>query len=237
MEFGMSMGVKRCIFALTGDLISSDRRTGELASIEYNRAHSALNAFEIISGMISRASYYMPVTHLVSVLGNEPRVQKDLELNHKSFYDNFDWVVDRMLAARHSDIKFTDFTNPVEKIITVDNANILLTHGLAKPRETPDKQFAYYKAKYPEIHHIICGHIHSELIAAGFSRSGGLPGANDYSTYTLGIPESRPSQTFHIVNNGRVYSFPVDLTSPGEDYFPFTPPPSTESIATVREVL
>lgn len=238
IKMGLKAGVKRCIFALTGDLISSDRRPGEKATIEYNRAHATLNAFEIISGAINRVSCSIPVTNVVSICANEARVQEDLELTHKCFYDNFDWIIDRMLKAYYNGaIKFSDFTNPVERMIEVDGVNILLSHGLVKPRESPQKQVEYYRKKYPEMNHMMVGHIHSELCANSFSRSAGLPGSNEYSTYTLGIAESQPGQTFHLVQEGRVFSFPVDLTKTGEDFFPFTPPPSSEAIAIVKEVM
>lgn len=236
VKMGLRLNVKRCIFALTGDITTSKRRTGEAAAIEYGRAHAVVNAFELVSGMINFVSSYIKVTNVISVLGNEPRIDEDLELTHKCFYENFDWVLDRMLMAHYNgSIKFSNFTNPVEKLITVDGVNILLTHGLVKPRDTPDKQFNYYKTKYPEMNYMLCGHIHSELVALGYSRSSGLPGANEYSTYSLGIPSSKPGQTFHLVQDGRVFSFPIDLTETSEYFFPFTEPPKSADIAIVRE--
>ena len=236
VRMGLRVGARRCVFVLTGDMISSNRRTGEAAAVEYNRAHALLNAFEVISGMMEFVSSYIAITNVISVLGNESRVDEDLELNHKCFYENFDWVLDRMLKALYNgSIKFSEFTNPVEKLIDIDGVNILLAHGLVKPKENPNKQLQFYRARYPELDYMIVGHIHSELVALGFSRSAGLPGANEYSTYSLGIPTSNPGQTFHLVQDGRVYSFPVDLSKVTEDHFLFTEPPKQEAIATVRE--
>ena len=238
VEFGLSAGVNRVVFALTGDIVTSSRRPGEQATIEYNIAHATLNAYEVVSGMIEFVSNYFRVTHVVSVIGNEDRAQKDLELTHKCHFDNHGWVVDRMLKAHfNGSIKFSEMLSPVERLIEVDGVNILLAHGLTKPREDPARQFAYYKAKHPTMNHMLVGHIHSALCATGFSRSAGLPGSNEYSTYTLGIPESGPGQSFHLVKAGRVFSFPIDLSSSGEDYFPFTAVPTADKIATVKEVL
>lgn len=238
VEFGLASGVNRVIFALTGDIVTSVRRQGEQATIEYNLAHATLNAYEVISGMIEFVSNYFRVTHVVSVLGNEDRAQKDLELTHKCHYDNHGWVVDRMLKAHfNGQIKFSEMLSPVERLIQVDNVNILLAHGLTRPRDDPARQFAYYKAKHPTMNHMIVGHIHSALCATGFSRSAGLPGSNEYSTYTLGIPESGPGQSFHLIKGGRVYSFPIDLANPGATCFPFTEVPTAAKLSTVKEVL
>jgi hypothetical protein len=238
VKFGLKVGARRCVFALTGDLITSNRRPGEVATLEYNRAHATLNAFEIISGAINMVTSYIPVTNVVSICANEARVDLFLEFNHKCLFENFDWIIDRMLKAHYNGaIKFGEFTNPVERLVNIDGVNLLLTHGLVKPKDTPERQVAYYRAKYPEMDYMIAGHIHRELVALGYSRSPGLPGANDYSTFSLGIPSHCPGQTFHLVQDGRVFSFPTDLTEVGEEYFEFTEPPTSEAIAIVREKL
>lgn len=234
IKLGEAFSCRRAVILLTGDICTSDRRAGELAAIEYNRSHALLNAFEILSGFIDLISSNFKVSNIVSVLGNEARLEKDLELGHKNFFNNFDWIVHQMLEARYNGaIQCAPVTNPIERVLEVDGVNICMAHGLVKAQAKSVEQFAYYKAKYPEISYLITGHVHQEMVTLNTSRSSGLPGANEYSTYSLGFPDNNPGQTCHIVQGARVISVPVPLNQTHEYMFLFTPKPDKESIQDV----
>lgn len=239
IDFGLRVNARRAVVVLTGDIITSDRRTSEQASIEYNRAHAALNAFEIISQAIADIQQYFSVSHVVSVLGNEGRILQNLDFEHKAFYENYDWIVDRMLANYFPSIKFSEHINPVEKVLEIDGVKILVTHGITKPKMTPGKQVEYYRKKYSDLDWVLCGHIHEPLVSQGYSRSGSLVGGNCYSEFGLGIATSMPSQTFHFISDRSVYSFPINLACiDSSRLYSFTPPPKTRDIITTEiEVL
>jgi predicted phosphodiesterase len=235
VDTALAFGVSRCIFVLTSDMVNSDRRQGELMSNEYNRSHALFNAFEVISAMIDKVSQYIQVTNLTSVIGNEGRVDLDLAFEHKCFMNNFDFILDRMLKAHFPKIVVSNFGNPVERILSVDGVEILLTHGITMAKATPAKQLAYYRQKHGRVDYMISGHLHEALVAPGFSRSGSPVGGNCYSELSLGIAASTPSQTFHIVRGGQMLSFPVDLTSVDGTFFPYTEPPKQRDITQTKE--
>lgn len=234
---GLALGCRRAIIALTGDVAAnSDRRVdSELMSNEFNRSHAVINAFEIISQAISLVDSYIPVTTIASVLGNEPRVRENLAFEHKSYMDNFDLILHEMLRGYFPSIHVTTFGNPVERILVIDGVHFLITHGIPKAKASPDNQLAYYKAKYGRVDYVISGHLHGSLVAPGYARSGSPIAGNCYSELVLGIANTIPSQSFHLVSDGRVLSFPVDLTAVGEDMFRYTEPPTQIDVTRVLE--
>lgn len=231
IAIGIGFNVRRAIFVLTGDLVNSSRREGEALSNEYNSAHATLMAFEVISGAIEMVSSYFKITSLLSVLGNESRNNNELCLEAKVFLNNFDYIIHNMLTARYSAlIECIPIGNPVERIMDIDGVKILATHGLVKPKDSVVRQLTYYRTKYGRVDHILCGHLHESLCAPNFSRSGSTVGGNTYSELTLGIATSVPSQSCHVVQDGCVFSFPIDLTSVSEEYFSYTEPPSQRTV-------
>lgn len=238
ISIGLGFGVRRAIFVLTGDLVNSARRQGEALSNEFNGAHGALMAFEVLSGAIEMTSSFIPVTTVTSVLGNEPRLTDELCLEAKVYMDNFDYIIHHMLAARFSStVNFIPVENPVERLLDIDGVKTLWTHGLAKPKDSPAKQLMYYRAKYGRVDFVGCGHLHEALCAPGFARSGSTVGGNTYSEFHLGIANSTPSQTCHVIVDGKVYSFPIDLTYTGEEAFAFTEPPSQRVVVRTEVVV
>ena len=236
IKFGLRHQVRRVVVALTGDLCNSDRRVGERDAYEYNRTYAVSSVFQIIAAAIERISSYIPVTHVISVAGNESRFDKDLELSHRNYSNNLDWVVDRMLEAYFAPaIKFGVFAAPVERLITIDGVRCLFSHGISHAKDSPEKQLDYYRKKYAQVDMVFVGHLHSSLIAAGFSRSSSPVGQNDYSEFTLGIAKSIPSQTFTLIEDGTAYPFAIDLSVTGEDKFMFAPIPSTEVLTKYEE--
>jgi predicted phosphodiesterase len=236
VEMGIRMNVDRVAFVMTGDLVSSDRRPSELATYDYNRAYAIKVAFDIISEAIDYVCSYLPVTHIIGVSGNETRLQLDLALEQKEFSNNMDWILLQMLSARFPEISFGDNGNVAERLVEIEGAKILLSHGIPCAKKTPEQQVAYYRARFGQVDHVITGHIHSPLVAANYSRSGALVGANVYSESILGIAHSVPSQTFHIVDRGVVRSFPVDLTrADSVEGFWFSPVPEVKPLAEMLE--
>lgn len=234
---GKAFDCRRTIVAITGDVVNSDRRLSELMTNEYNRAHATMNSFEVLSQAIDVLSSSIPVTHITSVIGNEDRADKDFAFEARCLTNNFGYIVHEMLRAYFPEIVCSKWGNPVERILDIDGTLMLLTHGITKAKASPANQLAYYRAKHGRIDHMISGHLHESLVAPGFARSGSVIGGNGYSELGLGIPLSTPSQSVHVIDDGRVYSIPIDLSSVGGNFFQFTEPPQSRDIAKVRDVL
>jgi predicted phosphodiesterase len=224
IKLGKRFGAKSVVFVLTGDLLNSDRRPSEALTNENCRAVALLNAAEIIGQAIAHVNSEIPVEHVFSVMGNESRINKDLAQEAPLFVDNFDFIVHHMLKGSfaHTQIKFHDIVDPVEHIIYIHKLSLLITHGLSIAKMSPEKALDYMRKKHGGIEHVTCGHVHSPISGPGFSRSGGLPGANAFSEHGLAIPESTPSQVAMIVADGNIYPFHHELTYPDADTYDYT---------------
>jgi predicted phosphodiesterase len=231
VEIGLSSSCRRVVFVLTGDLINSSRREGEALSNEYNSAHAVLNAFEMISHMIQIVNQSIRVTNVISVCGNESRINQELSLEHKVFLNNYDYIIHSMLKAKHSEqMLFSDFGNPVERLLEIDGMHIGIAHGLTRNKMTPAKQLEYFKQKYGQVDYLLVGHMHEPLCAPGYSRSGSTVGSNAYSEFLLGIPKGVPSQSCHVVSDQSVTSFPVDLSRHGNEGLSYSTPPKSRNV-------
>jgi hypothetical protein len=235
IAIGKAFNVRRCVVALTGDIVNSDRRTSELMSNEFNRAHAIMNAFEVLSQAIDVVDSEVPVTNVVSVIGNESRIDKDFAFETRCLTNNFDYILHEMLRAYFGEIKCSEWGNPVERLLSIDGILMMLSHGITKCKASPANQLSYYRAKYGRVDYLIEGHLHEALGAPGFARSGSVIGGNGYSELGLGIPTSTPSQSCHVIDDMKVFSFPIDLTSVCGDVFTFTKPPESAEVARVRE--
>jgi predicted phosphodiesterase len=212
IRVGQMFGVRRCVVLFTGDLLSSDRRIeSELINNEMSRAQAVIIAFEIFSQAIDRLSHYFTVTDVVSVAANECRLRDFFAFEASSMINGFGYIIDRMLKVYFPKIKFASWGNPNERVVKVDGVSILITHGIAKARATPEAQLAYYRGKYGPIDFMMSGHLHESLVGPRFSRSGSPIGKNAYSEMALGIVNSNPSQTCYVVEGGFVKAFPIPL--------------------------
>lgn len=233
VEAGRRYGCTKAVFALTGDLANSNRRPSEALTNSYNRAHATMFIYDVVDQFLDYVSNVMKVSAVVSVCGNESRIDKDFAFVDKMLTDNLDYLVHEMLRASNRHIKFSDWSSPVERILNVENKRILMSHGITMAKATPSKQVAYYQEKYGPIDLMITGHLHEPLVAPRYSRSGSVVGANDFSEFGLGIATSVPSQTFHIVSSTGIISAPVDLSaSSADDLFVTirdTPAPVTDT--------
>jgi predicted phosphodiesterase len=234
IKAGLGFGCKRAVFFLTGDHVNSSRRPSEFLSNEFTASHAAVNAIEVYSRMIDIVSDHFNVTDVVSVCGNESTIRlsdNTFGYEPKMLMSNYDYIIHQSLKALFPGIRFSEFGNPVERVVKICGKNILLTHGITLARKSPEQAMNYYRMKHGnDLNYLICGHVHEACNTPFFSRSGSPIGANCYSELTLGIPISVPSQTFHIISDSSIFSVPVDLSYGLDDFFEFTVPPSTGAI-------
>lgn len=216
-EYFKLKNVKNVLFAMTGDLLNSDRRLDELLNEATNRSKATFVAVRLIELMLLDLNYDFNVT-VANVTGNESRVQKDIAWSDILATDNYDWTVFNVLEYLFRDSKgiyFVKNADPLEQIIKVSNKNILLIHGHQLAKKNIEKAIQEIRGKYAArgiiIDFVILGHLHSAYIGDTFARGSSLVGANDYSDKGLQMI-SRASQNIHIIyTSDRIDSIKIDL--------------------------
>ncbi len=232
-EFGFKVGARRLqkyadtirkmaalynvsdiVVALTGDVINSDRRLDEKLHMATNRTKASLIATQILFHFlqdINRAGNL----RVVSVSGNESRINEEFGLSEMTMSDNYDYLVFNMLKMLFKDSKGITFIegDPVEQVINVNNSNILVTHGtgIKEGQAAMQQVFGKYAAKGILLDYAIFGHIHFTNITDIYSRSGSLIGNNVYSDRSLNLI-TKASQVLHIIEkDGTINSLKVGL--------------------------
>ena len=215
-EYFKLKNVKNVLFAMTGDLLNSDRRLDELLAQATNRSKATFLAVRIIELMILDLNKDFNIT-VANVTGNESRVAKDIAWNDIMATDNYDFTIFNMLNYLFRGSKgITFFANadPMEQVVKVGNKNILLIHGhqiKGKTERAIQGIKGKYAAKGITIHYIISGHLHSARIGDVYARGSSIVGANEYSERGLQLT-SRASQNIHIVySSNRIDSIKIDL--------------------------
>jgi len=215
-EYFKLKNVKNVLFAMTGDLLNSDRRLDELLAQATNRSKATFLATRIIELMILDLNKDFNLT-VANVTGNESRVAKDIAWNDIIATDNYDFSIFNILNYLFKGSKGVTFINdgdPMEQIVKVGNKNILLIHGhqiKGKTENAVQGIKGKYTAKGITIHFIIFGHLHSARIGDVYARGSSIVGANEYSERGLQLT-SRASQNIHIVySSNRIDSIKIDL--------------------------
>ena len=215
-EYFKLKNIKSVLFAMTGDVLNSDRRLDELLSEATNRSKATFLAVRLIELMILDLNRDFNIT-VASVAGNESRVQKDIAWGDMVASDNYDVTIFNILSylfKGSKGIHFVESENALEQIIRIMERNILLIHGHAL-KGNIEKVIQGIKGKYAArgiiVDFVILGHLHCALISDTFARGSSLVGANEYSDKGLGFI-SRASQNIHIVYScNRIDSIKIDL--------------------------
>lgn len=209
-------GIHSVLFAITGDLLNSDRRLDELLAQATNRSKATFLAVRLIELMLLDLNSDFDVT-VANVTGNESRVHKDVAWNDIVATDNYDFTIYNILTyifKGAKGIQFIENADPLELVINIGSKNILLIHGhqwKGKIDAAIQRLRGKYAARGVIIHFVLFGHLHGALIADTFARGGSIVGANEYSDKGLGYI-SRASQNIHIIyNTDRIDSIKIDL--------------------------
>jgi len=215
-EYFKLKNVKNVLFAMTGDLLNSDRRLDELLAQATNRSKASLLAVRLIELMILDLNKDFNLT-VANVTGNESRIAKDIAWNDIVATDNYDFTIFNFLSFLFRNCKGINFItgrDPMEQIVKVGNKNILLIHGHQIKGKTENGVQGIkgkYTARGITIHFIIFGHLHSARLGDVYARGSSMVGANEYSERGLQLT-SRASQNIHIVySSDRIDSIKIDL--------------------------
>lgn len=207
-------GVKKVLFAITGDMINSNRRLDEVLSQATNRASAMYIAVELISQMILDLNKDYDVD-VAAVIGNESRITENIHWTETGASENYDIMIFntlKLLFANNKNINFLD-GNIFEQVVDIQGKKVLLIHGHSKSlHSTAGVQKIIGKFTRQGIHvdFVIFGHIHEAYISDRFARSASLAGDNSYSSQSLQLA-GRASQNIHIINKQDINSIKIDL--------------------------
>jgi len=212
------LGIKHIVFAMTGDMMNSDRRLDELLCQAANRSYAVFLAVDILNQVILDLNKDFNVT-VAYVVGNEGRITKDIGWAEAVATDNYDSTMFNMLKFMHKKSKGIDFIvgDPVELVIDIAGQKVLLMHGHgsvspgANLGNSVQKVYGRYSTKGIKLDYVIMGHIHEAYISDYFGRNASLVGSNAYGDRKLGCI-SRASQNMYIFyTDGRRDGIKIDL--------------------------
>jgi len=217
-EYFKLKNIRNVLFAITGDLLNSDRRLDELLNQATNRSKATFLATRIIELMILDLNQDFNIT-VANVTGNESRVNKDVAWSDVLATDNYDFTIFNILNYIFKGCKGINFVineDPTEQVVKVAGKNILLVHGNQKVlKQKLEAGIQSIKGKYTAmgtiIDFVLLGHLHSARIGDVYARGSSIVGANAYSNRELQLT-SRASQNIHIIyTNDRIDSIKIDL--------------------------
>lgn len=205
--------VKKILVAFTGDLLNSDRRLDELLNQATNRAKATFVSVMLVKAFLEHLNAGFDVT-VVSVLGNESRVGKEMPFSNEALSDNYDYTIMNMvrLLLEDSGVHFGSLDTG-EAVVDVAGQKILMTHGISKATDTQLKTQAAigrYCINGVDIDHIIEGHLHSTKIGLYSSRSGSLVGSNSFNEMSMGLA-GRATQNIYLASKDSFHKIAVDL--------------------------
>lgn len=211
-------GCQRVVVALLGDLVNSPRRLDEKLMMATSRARSVVVLTHIISQFIREIREFAEVD-VISVSGNESRMEKDLCFSNLPASDNLDMTVHHFLelilgSGQDEGLRFIT-ADPGIKFMKIHQETICFVHGTTLKAGSQPAVQAFIGKWAQEagvtITHLVCGHIHSTMISDLVSRNSSMSGSNAYSSKALNFA-SKAAQNLHIIHgDGRMEGLKIDL--------------------------
>lgn len=207
-------GINNVLIAATGDFLNSDRRLDELLNQATNRSKATILSVHILKQFIIHLRQYFNV-NIVSVLGNESRVGKDMMFSNNVISDNYDFAIFSILKEILSEIPGINFgsIDKMEEIVNVNGQNWLMKHdyskGLNSQKDVQSTIGRYSLAGY-KIDYVIGGHTHATRLTDISSRASSMPGSNEYNENALDL-HGRSGQPLYIVGKNERFLINIDL--------------------------
>ena len=208
--------IKSVLIAHTGDVLNSDRRLDELLNQATNRAKASVLAQYVLTQFIIHLRQYFKL-HIVSVMGNESRMDKEFHSNNSVVSDNYDFTIfanlnEKFEFANIKDIQFGS-VDKMEEVVSINGFNFLLRHDVSKAtNKQKDIQSVigkYYLQGNP-IDFVLAGHIHATRNTDLSARSSSIAGSNEYNEHNLDLI-GKAAQNIFIVKKDAIHSISVDL--------------------------
>ena len=218
-------GAKKVLIAFTGDLLNSDRRLDELLNSATNRSKATVMMIHIFKQAILEVRNAGFEVDIISVLGNESRVNKEMTFSNEAFSDNYDFTIVAQLKQmfEFAEIKGINFGShsTLEVVVNVAGQNWLFAHDLNKYTSSQLKAqsaIGRYSLQNIKIDFMIGGHIHATNITDISSRSGSMSGSNSFNENALNLA-GRAMGTCYFANGSDRNCQTIDLqTSDNEGY-------------------
>ena len=221
-----AFGITDVLFAMTGDMLNSDRRTDELLSKATNKADAYFLALDIISQMILELNHKGFNVHVAAVSGNESRFNLEFSYFNFAITENWDYMIYRGLKRMFGDKKGINFIdcNPAGDVVEFYGTKFLLDHGMLVKGNNKQKTIQemngkqYFKGKPFDF--ALIGHFHSAQIGDIYARGSSVCGANVYSDKDLDL-YSKASQNIHITKDKTTHSMKIDLQEANNEGYDF----------------
>ena len=209
--------VKKVVMVYTGDLLNSDRRLDELLNQSTNRAKAANLLAHIITQSILEVRNAGFEVAVISVLGNESRVNKEMTFSNEAFSDNYDFTIMAQVkqVLEFAEIKGIVFhsIDKMENIIDFGEQRWLIMHDMPQSTSKQEKTqsiIGKYALSGKPIDFVISGHIHAHRGTDISCRSGSMSGSNTYNEHALGLI-GRASGVCYVVEGKQRYYQYIDL--------------------------
>lgn len=216
IQYYQSNGVTDIVFAMTGDMLNSDRRDDEKAVMATNRSCAQFLVAEILINAILELNEHFNV-FISYADGNESRVNKDLGFEDLVASDTYDTSIFNIIRRILKDKDGIDFDNRLgaKKIVNMNGHNILLIHGHQgfgkDPHTALTKLVAQYAKQDTPIRYVVFGHIHEAYISEMFARSSSTVGANAYSEDGLNLTSRASQNAILVYPDGSIDGMMIDL--------------------------
>jgi len=209
-------GIKKVVVAFTGDLMNSSRRLDELLNMASVKAKTTFVAVDLLRQFLTALSSDFHLS-VVSVMGNESRVEKEMSFSNEALSDNHDFTIINMTrlliqASGNKNIEFGS-VNEVETIIEIKGHKILISHDLTKATDSQKGTQSVIGMKYLQgtpVDCLIGGHLHATKNGLYGYRSSALCGPNSYSDKALYLA-GRAGQNIYFIGEGYRHVMSIDL--------------------------
>ena len=216
-DYFKHMGVNKVLFICGGDLMNSDRRRDEILNQANNRAKASILMMHLLKQAILDVRNRGHNVDVISVLGNEARIDQEMTYSEEGLSDNYDFLIMANLKElfEFSNIKGINFLSidKVEVIANVNGQNWLISHDLTKytdKQSSSQAAIGRHSLQGKNIEYLLGGHIHATRITDFSSRGSSLSGSNSYNENALNLA-GRAAATCYVVKDNRRFVNNIDL--------------------------
>lgn len=209
--------VKKVLIAFSGDLINSDRRLDELLNQATNRAKAAYLLSHVLIQAILEVRNAGYEVDIISVLGNESRVNKEMTFSNEAFSENYDFTI---IAQARQVLEFANIDgvkfhsiDKMEMVVEIEEQKWLIMHDIpaqTSKQEKTQSVVGRYALRGTPIDFVIGGHIHAHRGTDISCRAGSMAGSNTYNEHALGLI-GRASGVCYVVKGKERYYQYIDL--------------------------
>lgn len=201
LKYFVFKGVEKVLVAFGGDLLNSDRRLDELLNQATNRSKASVLMAYILSQVLTEVSKYYH-TDVVSVLGNESRVNKEMSFSNEAISDNYDFTIISMVKMLCDNLRVNFISiDQMECIVQLGEQKWLIAHDVSRYTDTQTKTQSAIGRKALQgnsIDFVIGGHVHAFRGTDYSCRSGSFAGSNTYNEHSLNLA-GRASGVCYVV--------------------------------------